>query len=137
MTQPAASGPDQFDPATFTVVEPRTFEDLKVGDIFRAPSRTLTDAHATAFQAVSADNHPIHYNVEYARSHGHTAPVVHGLQVLAFTAPGRPCSRSTSATSSSPSPASRANSSPRSTPTTRSTRNWRSPIWPRAATSAR
>ena len=88
MTQPAASGPDQFDSATFTVVEPRTFEDLKVGDIFRAPSRTLTDAHATAFQAVSADNHPIHYNVEYARSHGHTAPVVHGLQVLAFTAPG-------------------------------------------------
>src|ERR1700756_3225772 len=88
MTQPTASGPDQFDPATFTVVEPRTFEDLKVGDIFRAPSRTLTDAHATAFQAVSADNHPIHYNVEYARRHGHTAPLVHGLQVLAFTAPG-------------------------------------------------
>src|ERR1700687_5425487 len=77
-----------FDPRNFTVVPARTFEDLKVGDIFRAPSRTLTDAHATAFQAVSADNHPIHYNVEYARSHGHTAPVVHGLQVLAFTAPG-------------------------------------------------
>jgi acyl dehydratase len=88
MTQPAASGLDQFDPAAFTVVEPKTFEDLKVGDIFRALSRTLTDAHAAAFQAVSADNHPIHYNVDYARSHGHTAPVVHGLQVLAFTAPG-------------------------------------------------
>src|ERR1700733_2972566 len=88
MTQPTASGLDQFDPATFTVVEPRTVEDLKAGDICRAPSRTLTDAHATAFQAVSADNHPIHYNVEYARSHGHPAPVVHGLQVLAFTAPG-------------------------------------------------
>ncbi len=44
MTQPTACGPDRFDPATFTVVEPR--------------------------------------------SHGHTAPVVHGLQVLAFTAPG-------------------------------------------------
>jgi PAS domain-containing protein len=42
----------------------------------------------SAFQAVSADNHPIHYDVEYARRHGHTAPVVHGLQVLAFTAPG-------------------------------------------------
>lgn len=60
MTQPAASGPDQFDPAAFTVVEPKAFEDLKVGDIFRAPSRTLTDAHATAFQAVSANNHPGH-----------------------------------------------------------------------------
>src|SRR4051794_6457090 len=26
--------------------------------------------------------------IEYARRHGHTAPVVHGLQVFAFTAPG-------------------------------------------------
>jgi acyl dehydratase len=77
-----------FDPGNFTVVPARTFEDLRVGEIFRAPSRTLTDAHATAFQAVSADNHPIHYDVEYARRHGHTAPVVHGLQVVAFTAPG-------------------------------------------------
>src|SRR6202163_4293305 len=80
--------PGSFDPATFTVVPPRRFDDLRVGEIFRAPSRTLTDAHASAFPAVSADNHPIHYNAEYARSHGHTAPVVHGLQVLAFTAPG-------------------------------------------------
>src|SRR5580700_7154391 len=77
-----------FDPSNFTVVPARTFADLRVGEIFRAPSRTLTDAHASAFQAVSADNHPIHYDVEYARRHGHTAPVVHGLQVLAFTAPG-------------------------------------------------
>ena len=77
-----------FDRSNFAVVPARTFDDLRVGEIFRAPSRTLTDAHASAFQAVSADNHPIHYDVEYARRHGHTAPVVHGLQVLAFTAPG-------------------------------------------------
>ena len=77
-----------FNPDAFLLVPAKRFEDLKVGDIFRAPSRTLTDAHASAFQAVSADNHPIHYDVEYARRHGHTAPVVHGLQVLAFTAPG-------------------------------------------------
>jgi len=79
---------ESFDPSNFTVVPSRTFDDLRVGEIFRAPSRTLTDAHASAFQAVSADNHPIHYDEEYARRHGHTAPVVHGLQVLAFTAPG-------------------------------------------------
>src|SRR6202051_2887232 len=77
-----------FDPESFFVVPGRKFDDLKIGDIIRAPSRTLTDAHAAAFQTVSADNHPIHYDVEYARRHGHTAPVVHGLQVLAFTAPG-------------------------------------------------
>jgi len=80
--------PSAFDPVGFSVVPPRKFEDLRVGEVFRAPSRTLTDAHASAFQTVSADNHPIHYDVEYARRHGHSAPVVHGLQVLAFTAPG-------------------------------------------------
>src|SRR5258708_6816458 len=80
--------PGSFDPVGFTVVPPRRFENLLVGEVFRAPSRTLTDAHASAFQTVSADNHPIHYDVEYARRHGHSAPVVHGLQVFAFTAPG-------------------------------------------------
>jgi acyl dehydratase len=70
------------------IVPARTFAELKVGEIFRAPSRTLTDAHASAFQAVTCDNHPIHYDVGYAQRYGHPAPVVHGLQVLAFTAPG-------------------------------------------------
>lgn len=78
----------QFDAAHFTLVPARTFEQLVVGEVFRAPSRTLTDAHASAFQAVSADNHPVHYDEVWAKAHGHTAPVVHGLQVLAFTAPG-------------------------------------------------
>jgi acyl dehydratase len=78
----------KFDPDKFLISPARKFEDLRVGEVFRAPSRTLTDAHAAAFQTVSADNHPIHYDVEWARRHGHSAPVVHGLQVLAFSAPG-------------------------------------------------
>src|ERR1700754_5172395 len=77
-----------FEPDAFLVVPARTFEDLRIGEVFRAPSRTLTDAHAAAFQTVSMDNHPVHYDAEWARKHGHVAPVVHGLQVLAFTAPG-------------------------------------------------
>ncbi|MGF6885191.1 acyl dehydratase [Nocardia sp. GAS34] len=77
-----------FDPSRFEIVPPRTFEQLRIGEVFRAPSRTLTDAHASAFQSVSADNHPVHYDVEWARALGHSAPVVHGLQVLAYTAPG-------------------------------------------------
>lgn len=77
-----------FDPQKWLIVPPRTFDELKVGEVFRTSSRTLTDAHASAFQTVSLDNHPIHYDVEWARRHGHSAPVVHGLQVRAFTAPG-------------------------------------------------
>lgn len=84
----AGKSNEAIDPRNHSVVSARKFDELKVGDVFRAPSRTLTDAHASAFQAVSADNHPVHYDVEWARRHGHSAPVVHGLQVLAFTAPG-------------------------------------------------
>jgi acyl dehydratase len=41
-----------------------------------------------AFQTVSADNHPIHYDVEYCRERGHPGPLAHGFQVLCFTAAG-------------------------------------------------
>ena len=87
----AASPPKtitNFNPQEFLIVPARRFEDLKLGEIFRAPSRTLTEAHSAAFQTVSADNHPVHYDAVWAVRHGHSAPVVHGLQVLAFTAPG-------------------------------------------------
>jgi acyl dehydratase len=77
-----------FDPTSFLLVPAKRFQDLRMGEIFRAPSRTLTDAHSAAFQTVSADNHPVHYDAVWAARHGHSAPVVHGLQVLAFTAPG-------------------------------------------------
>lgn len=83
-----SEAPMAFDPDKFLVVPPKAFADLKIGDVFRAPSRTLTDAHSAAFQTVSCDNHPVHYDAEWAHKHGHSAPVVHGLQVLAFTAPG-------------------------------------------------
>jgi acyl dehydratase len=67
---------EEFNPDAFLLVPPKRFEDLKVGDIFRAPSRTLTDAHAAAFQTVSADNHPVHYDAVWAARHGNSAPVV-------------------------------------------------------------
>jgi len=88
MNQPDTTTDTPFSPDEFLIVPARTFEDLKIGEIFRAPSRTLTDAHSAAFQTVSCDNHPVHYDKEWAQKHGHSAPVVHGLQVLAFTAPG-------------------------------------------------
>ncbi|HMG09503.1 MAG TPA: MaoC family dehydratase [Flavitalea sp.] len=78
----------QFNPDEHLIVPAKTFKQLTIGDIFRAPSRTLTDAHAAAFQTVSCDNHPVHYDEVWAAKHGHSKPVVHGLQVLAFTAPG-------------------------------------------------
>jgi acyl dehydratase len=79
---------ESFKPEDHRVVPLRGFHELRVGEIYRNPSRTLGDGNFTAFQTVSLDNHPIHYDVEYCKRLGHPAPLAHGLQVLAFTAAG-------------------------------------------------
>jgi len=80
--------PDTFDPTAHTIVPPRRFEDLGVGERFNAPSRTVTDAHFAAFQTLSGDNHPVHYDRPYLAARGHRDLLAHGLQVLCFTAAG-------------------------------------------------
>ncbi len=77
-----------FDPAQHRPLETRWFEDLEVGETFYIPSRTMTDALFAAFQLASGDNHPIHYDVEYCRRHGHPGLLAHGYQVAIQTAPG-------------------------------------------------
>ena len=67
---------------------PRYFEDLKVGEVWEAPSRTHTESLFYAFQLVSGDNRPLHYDMEYCKSLGLPGLLAHGYQVLAQTAPG-------------------------------------------------
>jgi acyl dehydratase len=64
------------------------FEDLRVGEKYYIPSRTLSDANFAAFQSASADNHPIHYDIEYCRNRGYPNLLAHGFQVLIQTAAG-------------------------------------------------
>ena len=64
------------------------FEDLKLGEKYYIPSRTLADANFAAFQLASGDNHPIHYDVEYCRERGFPNLLAHGFQVLIQTAAG-------------------------------------------------
>lgn len=66
----------------------RYFEDFEVGETFYIPSRTVTEAHFLAFQAASGDNHPIHYDREFCRAHGHRDLLAHGYQVVIQTAAG-------------------------------------------------
>ena len=77
-----------FDPETHRVVPLRGFDELKIGEVFNTASRTIGMENFAAFQTVSMDNHPIHYDVEYCKKLGYPAPLAHGLQVLAFTAAG-------------------------------------------------
>src|SRR5207253_5843846 len=71
---------EAFDRRHHRFPESRYFEDLAVGEQFYIPSRTVTEANFAAFQTVSADNHPIHYDVEYCRERGHPGPLAHGFQ---------------------------------------------------------
>ena len=79
---------EPFDPASHCFGPSRYFEDFTLGEVFYIPSRTVTEAHFLAFQAASGDNHPIHYDREFCRRHGHSDLLAHGFQVLIQTAAG-------------------------------------------------
>ena len=61
---------------------------LKPGDTIASPSKTLTDAHFLFFAGLTGDNHPIHYDVEYAAKTKFGKPLAHGLLLAAMTALG-------------------------------------------------
>jgi acyl dehydratase len=64
------------------------FEDFRVGDRFGSPARTLTDAHFMFFAGLTGDNHPIHYDDEYARRTRFGRRLAHGLLLTSLTALG-------------------------------------------------
>jgi acyl dehydratase len=66
----------------------RYFEDFQVGDRFRSPSRTLTDAHFLFFAGMTGDNHPIHYDDEHAKGTRFGRRLAHGLMLTSMTAVG-------------------------------------------------
>ena len=80
--------PGEFERDDYELVEITGFEGLKIGQRFPMPPRTVTDAHFSAFQTLSGDNHPIHYDLEYCKAQGHPGLLAHGFQVLSLTAVG-------------------------------------------------
>ena len=80
------TSPINFD--DYRLCGPSHFEDLELGQKFPIPSRTMTEALFAAFQLASGDNHPIHYDIEYCRAHGHPGLLAHAMQVMIQTASG-------------------------------------------------
>jgi acyl dehydratase len=77
-----------FDPLSRPLLPIRGFSELRVGETYPLPARTITLAHFSAFQALTGDNHPIHYDREYCKALGHDDLLAHGLHVLSLTAAG-------------------------------------------------
>jgi 3-hydroxybutyryl-CoA dehydratase len=60
---------------------PRYFEDLKVGDGFETPGRTITEADVVSFAAISGDYDPL----DFTAGPPELPPVVPDLLVMAIT----------------------------------------------------
>ena len=58
-------------------------EDLSVGDEWRSPGRTITEADIVAFAGISGDFNPLHVDHEFARTTPFRGPIAHGLLGLA------------------------------------------------------
>ncbi len=64
------------------------FEDFTIGERFHTPGKTITDAHFLFFAGLTGDNHPIHYDDEYAKGTRFGQRLAHGLLLMAMTAAG-------------------------------------------------
>ena len=60
----------------------------RAGETYEGPSKTLTDAHFLMFSALTGDVHPVHYDVEYAKTTRFGKPLAHGLLLQSLTALG-------------------------------------------------
>lgn len=70
------------------MIKNKYFEDFNVGDKYILPSRTQTSGIFSMFQAVSGDNDPIHYDIEFCKQKGYKSMLAHGFQVISQTAAG-------------------------------------------------
>ena len=60
----------------------RYFEDFQVGDKIITRRRTITEADIVMFSAFSGDWHPLHTDVEFAKSGPFKERIAHGFLVL-------------------------------------------------------
>ncbi len=61
------------------------FDDVAVGQEWRSPGRTVTEADVVNYAGLSGDFNPIHIDHEFAKTTPFRRPVAHGLLVWAIS----------------------------------------------------
>ncbi|HIG39343.1 MAG TPA: MaoC family dehydratase [Gammaproteobacteria bacterium] len=65
----------------------RYLEEFKVGDVYEhRPGRTISEADNTWFTLLTMNQHPIHFDAEYARHSEFGKPIVNSALTLAIVA---------------------------------------------------
>jgi len=59
------------------------YEDIEVGQVFRSPGRTVTEADVTLFAMLSGDWNPLHTDAAFARETAFGQRIAHGAYGLA------------------------------------------------------
>ena len=60
------------------------FEDYSLGESFVSPARTITEADIVNFASLTGDWHPLHTDLEYAKSTQFGERIAHGMLTLAI-----------------------------------------------------
>jgi len=60
------------------------FEDLKIGEHFETPARTVTEADIVNFAGISGDYNPLHIDEEFAKKTRFGARIAHGVLTLSI-----------------------------------------------------
>lgn len=60
------------------------FEDIELGQRFKTPARTITEADVVLFAGFSGDQNPIHTDAEFCKSTPFGRPIAHGLLILSI-----------------------------------------------------
>ncbi|MDH5375330.1 MAG: MaoC/PaaZ C-terminal domain-containing protein [Candidatus Bathyarchaeota archaeon] len=60
------------------------FEDLKIGEHFETPGRTVTEADIVNFAGISGDYNPLHIDEEFAKKTRFGARIAHGVLTLSI-----------------------------------------------------
>ncbi len=61
------------------------FEDLRVGQEWESPARTVTETDIVNFAGLSGDYNPIHVDHEFCKTTPFRRPIAHGLLGVAIT----------------------------------------------------